>query len=374
MRLNDITLLGWLHTLACLIAIAAGAYVLIAPKGTTRHRLLGWWYAGAMTVQSLLVMAIYRFDFMPGSRAKPGPHIFGFFHWGSVIALATVAIAVFAARRQRHGIVWAQAHAQAMLLSYYLLGSALINELFARVAVLRALALPPHAATTLNSPLVRQAQLTLLLLWVACAVWFALKVYDRRKPPAFTIGYPPRYAGGVFVACVGFGIMAGALLRPGALGWGLLFGFLAGITLARRATPRVRRIWGAPSLAQGRAMTLAVTLEFAVFMVLGSSGVFASVGRTAAWEISLAIVAAHFLIMRWSHGRIMLALGLSILGWLGIGVAAQLPVAMIAIGDGLLKAGFGLAMARPLLLSVRAVAGADAGVTPRPPPMRVSQR
>ncbi len=238
-----------------------------------------------------------------------------------------------------------------MLFSYYLLVSALINELFARVAVLRAaaLALSPHAVTTLGTMLVRQAQLAGLIAWVACALWFALKVYGRRRPPAFTIGYPLRYGGGVFIACVGAGILAGVLSGRGTIGWGLLAGFVAGIALARRVAGDVAQRWGASSLVQGRVMTIAVALEFALFNVLGSSGIFASMSRAAAWETSLTIVGAHFLLMRWSHGRLMLVLGIAVLAWLGFGVAAHLPLAAVAMGDGLLKLGFGMAMAWPLL-------------------------
>ncbi|MBA2587070.1 MAG: hypothetical protein H0U98_00425 [Alphaproteobacteria bacterium] len=71
MLLTGISLLGWVHSFACVMAIFTGAYVLAGRKGTPRHRLWGWWYAAAMVVQSLLVMAIYRFDFIPGPHAKP---------------------------------------------------------------------------------------------------------------------------------------------------------------------------------------------------------------------------------------------------------------------------------------------------------------
>jgi uncharacterized membrane protein len=351
MLLTGISLLGWVHSFACVMALFTGAHVLIARKGTARHRVWGRWYAAAMVAQSLLVMGVYNFDYIPGPHAKPGPHIFGFFHWGSLLALAAVALALFSAARQQRHLAWAHVHAQSMLFSYYLLISALINELFARVAVFRAaaLALSPQATTTLGTMLVRQAQLAGLIAWVGCALWFALKVCGRRRPPAFTIGYPLRYGGGVFVACVGAGIFAGAILGRGMMTWGLLAGFLAGIIFARRVAPRVAGRWGSSSLAQGRAMTIAVTLEFAVFNVLGASGAFAFMGRAATWEVSLAIVGAHFLLMRWSHGRLMMALGIAVLAWLGLGVAAHLPLAAVAMGDGLLKLGFGVVMAWPLL-------------------------
>src|SRR3954469_9552690 len=101
MVLTGISLLGWVHSFACLLAIFAGATVLGARKGTRRHRHWGWLYALAMLAQSFLVMGVYRFDIIPGPYAKPGPHIFGFFHWGSVLTLAAIAVALFSAPRQR---------------------------------------------------------------------------------------------------------------------------------------------------------------------------------------------------------------------------------------------------------------------------------
>lgn len=197
--------------------------------------------------------------------------------------------------------------------------------------------------------MLRQAQMAGQIIWMVCALWFALKVYGTRRPPAFTIGYPLRYGGGVFVACVGAGILAGAMLGRGTMGLGVLAGFVAGIALARRVAGDVARRWGSSSLTQGRMMTIAVAMEFAIFNVLGASGIFASMSRAVMWEISLAIVGAHFLLMRWSHGRLMAALGVAVLAWLGFSVVAHLPLAMVAVGDGLLKLGFGVVMAWPLL-------------------------
>lgn len=352
MILTGISLLGWVHSFACLIAFIAGAYVLGAHKGTRRRRIWGWWYAVAMVIQSLLVMGVYRFDFIPGPHARPGPHTFGFFHWSSLLAMAAVTLALFSAPRQRHHLAWAHAHAQSMLFSYYLLLCALINELFARITVLRAaaLALSPHAATTLSTTLVGRAQTAGVMLWMAFALDFVLKVYGRRRPPAFTIGYPLRYGGGLFVACVGTGILVGtALGARGTLAYGLVGGVVAGVMSARCAAPWVAQRWGVSSLTQGKVMTVAVVLEFALFNVLGSSGAFAAMGPTAGWEMTLAIVGTHFLLMRWSHGPLILALGVAVLSWLGLGVAMHLALPIIAIGDGLLKLCFGAAMAWPLL-------------------------
>jgi hypothetical protein len=273
-------------------------------------------------------------------------------------------VALFSARRQRRNILWAHVHSQTMLLSYYLLISGLINELFARVTILRsfALALSPHAKSTVNTMLVRDAQLVWIILWLVTAIRFAVKLAGQRKPPALTIGYPMRYGGGIFVACVGFGILMGGVLGGKALSWCFFAGVAAGIAAARRTARRVTPRWGSPSLAQGQTMTFAVALEFAVFFVMGSSGVFARMTPAMMWETSLAIVGLHFLLMRWSHGPLMLALGATVLAWLGVGALMHLPLSVIAAGDGLLKLGFGVAMARPLFqpnsISPHDVAGA----------------
>ena len=146
MILSNIVFLGWLHAFACLVALAAGGTVLLARKGTPRHRLLGYWYAGAMLVLNLSIMGVYRFDIRPGARPQTGSHIFGVFHWMAVVTLAAAALGVFAASRQNR-IAWAHVHAQAMLFSYYLLVSGLINQLFVRVVAVRELAMriSPHA-------------------------------------------------------------------------------------------------------------------------------------------------------------------------------------------------------------------------------------
>src|SRR5438445_197746 len=348
MLLTGISLLGWVHSFACMIAIATGAYVLWAQKGTPSHRKWGWWYAGAMIVQSLLVMGLYNFDFIPGQKAKPGPHIFGFFHVGALITMAAIALALFGARRQHKSLLWALIHTQAMLFSYYLLISALINELFARVIPLRhyALALSPHATTIIGAALVRYSQLAWMVVWALAAMWVAQKIAGQRRPPERTVGYPMRYGGGAFVACVGLGIALGAI--AGMLLWGFLAGVAAGIVMARRAGHLVKPRWGSPSLAQGQAMAFAVTLEFAIFQILGGGGFFAQMSCAAAWETGLAIVGFHFLLMRWSHGRWMAFLGLSVLVWLGAAIWMHLPLQLMALGDGLLKLAVGAAMAWPL--------------------------
>jgi uncharacterized membrane protein len=350
MLIANISLIGWLHTIACLIALPAGAYVLAARKGTSTHRLWGWWYVGAMVALNLSAFFIYRFDIVPGRGVGPGR--FGIFHWSAVAALASVVIAVFAAIRQRRNVVWAHVHAQAMLGSYYGLIGGLINEMFARIAPLRALALQltPGAGNITRTALVGMVQGGAMLAWFALAALFFLqvaKMHRRHDSNAFTIGYPLRYSGGLFSGCIGLGGIIGAF--TGALGWGFILGAALGLFLSRQAQCLVRPVWGQPSARQQTTRMIALGLMIAVFMLLGSIGFFQSVRPVVAWETNILVVGCYFLLLRGSHGPMALWLGVSVLAWLGAGHVLHLPLQLLVIGDGLIKLGFGFAMSEPLL-------------------------
>lgn len=164
--------------------------------------------------------------------------------------------------------------------------------------------------------------------------------------------YPMRYAGGLFLICVGGGIMMGALI--GKIGYGLMAGAglgAAGLLLGIRWT---RARWGRPSRAQRWVVRSAVGLELIAFWMLGVSHSWDHMTPAQIWETAFAIVALHFIIMRWSHGRWIMALGICVLVWLVLAVAIGLPLAVVAAGDGLLKLGFGATMAWPLLKALSA--------------------
>ena len=182
MLISNISLLGWVHTIACLIALGAGAYLLTARKGTRRHRRLGWWYAGSMLVLNLSILAVYTFDIVPGKGPQPGS--FGIFHWMAVATLAATVLAVIGAVRQRRSRAWAHVHAQSMLFSYYMLAGGLINELVVRILPLRALVtrISPHAANPAFSAPAQRAQSLVMLLWLLLAVTFAIQVERRKRP------------------------------------------------------------------------------------------------------------------------------------------------------------------------------------------------
>ncbi len=348
MLLTGISIAGWIHSIACLIALVAGAYVLIARKGTSTHRRWGWWYAGSIILLNLTVMLVFHFDILPAKPPLVGPHIFGIFHWMAVATLASVLLAVFAASRQKR-LLWAHVHAQAMLFSYYMLVGGLFNEMVVRIAPLRRLAffLSPHAGNPAATAMARLGQTGCMMIWLTMVVWFAIKVSRDRTNVAPPIGYPMRLSGALFLAGIGGGILVGAL--TGLMGYGVIVGAVAGIIAARRSAVHVRPRWGCPSLPQLRAMVIAIGLEMTLFSLLGASGYLAHAPRQVMWEITLGIVGLHFLIMRWSHGPMMVILAVAVLGWLGLGYALRFPLPLMAAGDGLIKLGIGLVMAWPLL-------------------------
>jgi hypothetical protein len=290
---------------------------------------------------------------------RPAPGSFGLFHWFAVITLASVAFAAIGAVRQRRSALWAHVHAQAMLGSYYGLIGGLINELFARIVPLRTLAMQmsPHAPNISRTALVGMVQTGAMLLWLALALAFFLQVARIRRradPGAFTIGHPLRYSGGVFSSCLGIAGIIGAF--TGTLGWSFMVGMSVGIVLASRAAQLVRPVWGTPSERQRNIRRFALGVLFAAFMVLGSTGFFQRVPPALSQEVTILIVGVYFLILRGSHGPMMLQLGLSILAWLALAHAAHLPVQLLAIGDGLIKLGFGFAMAEPLRFRIQSEA------------------
>ncbi|HJR55440.1 MAG TPA: DUF6609 family protein [Rhizomicrobium sp.] len=352
MLIAHITFIGWLHTIACLIALPAGAYVLAARKGTKRHRVWGWWYIGAMLTLNLSAFFIYKFDIIPGNPPRLGPGIFGIFHWFAVVTLLAIAIATFSALRQRGSAFWSHVHAQSILFSYFMLMGGLINEMFARVVALRELAmsLSPQAGNITQTLLLQSVQNSSTLIWLAAAFYFfrqVAKKHDRPRPETFTIGHPLRYSGGVFTGSIGLaGIVLAFMGQPGL---GFMLGLIPGIFLAFRVRRLVEPVWGMPSPRQRKLGRLVIGAQVALFMLLGSSGYFQRVPPLMAWETTAILLGVSFLLMRWSHGPLMTWLGVSVLAWQGAGVAIGLPIPLLAIGDGLLKMGFGLTMVEPLL-------------------------
>lgn len=161
MRL-DLSWLGWIHTVPCLIAIPLGAVLLLRRKATATHRALGQIYLPLLAFLSATSLGIYR------------SHRFFFPHWFAIATLIFVAIAWIAARWHRPRRFWLPIHVTATVLSYWSLLGGGVNEVWLRVDALHAI-----AQRTRGIPI----GVTHTALWtatVAVLVYYLVKVSRRR--------------------------------------------------------------------------------------------------------------------------------------------------------------------------------------------------
>lgn len=123
----DLVPLGWVHSLACLVALAAGAFIFVTKKGTRRHRLVGLAFVMSQIVLNVTALGVYRL---------------GEFFFPHVLAIATlvlIAIGWGSARLiRRHG-AWKHVHLSGMILSYYMLIGGGVNEVYLRIDAMRAI-------------------------------------------------------------------------------------------------------------------------------------------------------------------------------------------------------------------------------------------
>ena len=162
MRIFDISVLGWLHTLVCLVALPTGFAVLAMTKGTARHKRIGHWYLISMALGSATALGL--------TAPIPGFARFNVFHWLSLATLVLLGLAYMAARRQAKA-PWAYLHPLGMALSYYMLIGALINELFVRAPFLQRFKGTPALGITHG---------TAMMVFIAVLAYFAAKVAMRR--------------------------------------------------------------------------------------------------------------------------------------------------------------------------------------------------
>ena len=101
------TATGIIHTACGVGALACGLGVLVRPKGTRGHRILGWAYVASMG--GLLATAFLIYRLFGG---------FGPFHWAAVAGAATLAGGLAPVRRRRPRGAWREQHAYLMSYSY----------------------------------------------------------------------------------------------------------------------------------------------------------------------------------------------------------------------------------------------------------------
>jgi uncharacterized membrane protein len=181
MYISGISLIGWIHTIACIAALLFGGSNIVAGKGTRPHKCRGSAYAVAMVIAMGLSFFIYRFDIPLVRGEKTGPGVFGLFHWFAVSALFFTVLGYYAASRQSRGF-WAYAHPIAMTLSYYVLIGGLINELFARLNILRPLAFTlVNGQLVFGSIVVGMTQFAAEIATLILLILFIVKVWRYRR-------------------------------------------------------------------------------------------------------------------------------------------------------------------------------------------------
>lgn len=116
-----------------------------------------------MVIGSVTSLGLYA----PIAGIEPG---FNRFHWLALATLAALAVAYVGARRQ-HKALWAYLHPAGMVISYYMLIGALINEAFARADMLQV-----YAGTRVPG----LTQAANMMLFMAVLGYFAVRVAIRR--------------------------------------------------------------------------------------------------------------------------------------------------------------------------------------------------
>ena len=159
----NLSLIGWLHTVACVVAMAAFVPVMVARKGSRRHRAAGRVYALAYVLLSLTSFGIY-------SQQR-----FWFPHWLAIAGLVVLAAGWLAVRVKPAG--WRYVHLIAMLLSAYNLFGGAVNEAFLRITALRALA----GDSILASPVVGMTHAVVMMLFAALIVFYVLASRARQR-------------------------------------------------------------------------------------------------------------------------------------------------------------------------------------------------
>jgi uncharacterized membrane protein len=142
MDTNDISLLGWIHTFLCALALISGALQLAGSKGTSAHARRGNIYFLSMAIANVMALFIFHGQDLLIRSGQPRLLVgqgFGLVHWLAVITLVVLLLGRLAASRQRVAF-FAYAHPICMIVTYWMLVGGAINEAFVRVGGLQRLA------------------------------------------------------------------------------------------------------------------------------------------------------------------------------------------------------------------------------------------
>jgi uncharacterized membrane protein len=175
--LANVSLLGWTHTVSCIIALSLGFALLATVKGTSRHILLGRYYFYLALTANLTAVALP--SSIPGIRSN-----FDVIHWMALTVIVALVIGYEAASRQHNSRSARYIHPSAMIYSYYMLVGALINEAFVHVNALRALMFAEASASRVpftRARILVVSQGMTLVIFLAVWVYFLAKVQSRSR-------------------------------------------------------------------------------------------------------------------------------------------------------------------------------------------------
>ena len=108
------------HTFLGIVALIAGAWNLLARKGTRLHRLVGWIYAGSMIL--LIFTSFFIFDLFGG---------FGPYHAMALVSGGALVLALYFPLRRRYHQHWLRHHYMWITFSYVGLVMATGSHFFA---------------------------------------------------------------------------------------------------------------------------------------------------------------------------------------------------------------------------------------------------
>jgi uncharacterized membrane protein len=159
-----VSVLGWSHGAASVLAMILGAAVLFGDKGTVQHRKLGLIYVLTLAFVCASSLGIYRLN------------KFWFPHWTAIATLVVIAGGWLAVHYKWPGRAASlHIHMTSMLASYYLLLGGAVNEAFLRIAPLHNLAPRLHAIAFGST------HSALLLAFVFWILWVNAFMAGRRS-------------------------------------------------------------------------------------------------------------------------------------------------------------------------------------------------
>jgi arsenite methyltransferase len=208
----NLSLIGWPHTAACVVAMFAFFPVILARKGGETHRKWGRIYSLSYVVLCITGLGIYR------------QHKFFFPHWLSIGGLILLGLGYWASRYKPRG--WRVIHIVAMLLTASNLFGGAINEAFLRVKALQAIGGIRSPFVGLTQALLGNLILIMIIYFLATLDLAEWRRYPRAaklpaKRPDYGIDAPAVIRNLMIVAVAG--IALGTFLPIRALA-GMFFG------------------------------------------------------------------------------------------------------------------------------------------------------